>query len=493
MTHLDPSSRRNTLPEAGTAPRMLVLAHAIFLLQLACLGDEAARGKVAVIDHTTGALTSAQQGSANGTYGGACRNRTGAWSLAIDSGAALDFDELSVLRNDVDCVLSLTSLNTTDGTIAPTAPIVLATDYGVAPSAFGSPVQFYADAKLSDVTFADDFVLTLLYSDDPSLRTLVNTARPVPPTVIARLPLPNATNVSIATRPIATFSTAMDPATLTAGTFTLTLQSDPTPIPGSVSVNVANDTATFTPNAALELASSYEVTVTTGAQDARHTALVADDVWTFTTAAVSQGPVYLLSATSFAVLAGSTVTNTGNTSVTGDLGVSPGGAITGFPPATVSGTIHLADSAATQAKTDLAAAYNDAATRNLGAIPIIADLGGQTLTPGLYNGSSSLAISLGNLTLDALGEEDAVFLIQAGSSLTTASSSQVILTNGAKSSNVYWLIGSFATLGSTSVFEGTIMANDAITLNTGAVLNGRALARVGAVTLDDNDVVTPAP
>jgi len=192
----------------------------------------------------------------------------------------------------------------------------------------------------------------------------------------------------------------------------------------------------------------------------------------------------------FVVLAGSTVTNTGATAVTGDLGVSPGTAVTGFPPGTVSGTIHAGDTPAATAQSDLTVAYDNAAGRSTGVISVSGDLTGKTLAPGLYKSTSSLAIT-DVLTLNAFGNSNAVFIIQMASTLTTGPGSQVILSGGALASNVIWQVGTSATLGTNSVFKGTIMADQSITLNTGARVNGRVLARIGAVTLDTNAIVTP--
>jgi hypothetical protein len=209
--------------------------------------------------------------------------------------------------------------------------------------------------------------------------------------------------------------------------------------------------------------------------------------------ACSQTPVALGSASSFAVLAGSTVTSTGPTSITGDLGVSPGTAVTGFGPGTLIGTAHAGDPAAAQAIADLTTAYDDAAGRTLCPVSVAGNLGGRTLAPGLYRSTSSLEVSSGNLTLDARGDGNAVFIFQMASTLTTTSGRRVILTNGARAANVYWQVGSSATLGTTSAFQGTIMADQAITLATGATLNGRALARIAAVNLDGNAVAKPTP
>src|SRR6185436_13580385 len=153
---------------------------------------------------------------------------------------------------------------------------------------------------------------------------------------------------------------------------------------------------------------------------------------------------------------------------------------------TVNGTIHSADATAAQAQIDLTTAFNDAAGRTVNAISIAGNLGGLTLTPGLYKSTSSLEISSGDLTLDARGDGNAAFIFQIASTLTTTSGRKVILSGGARAANVFWQVGSSATLGTTSVFKGTIMADQSITLATGATLEGRALARIGAVTLDGN-------
>jgi hypothetical protein len=154
--------------------------------------------------------------------------------------------------------------------------------------------------------------------------------------------------------------------------------------------------------------------------------------------------------------------------------------------------IHAGDPAATQAEADLTAAYNDAAGRTVAPITVAGNIGGQTLAPGLYKSTSSLAISSGDLTLDAQGDANAVFIFQMASTLTTTSGRQVILSGGARPANVYWQVGSSATLGTSTVFKGTIMAQISITLQTGATLHGRALARIGAVSLDANTVTIPS-
>jgi len=284
----------------------------------------------------------------------------------------------------------------------------------------------------------------------------------------------------------------MDHSTINASTFTL-VAAGGSPVTGIVAYDVVSHIATFAPAQALTVNTVYTATITTGAKDLAGNPLASDAAWNFTTAATTTGQagVVLGTAGNFAVLAGSTVTSTGATTVNGDLGVSPGTAVTGFPPGLVNGTIHAGDSAAAQAELDLTTAYNDAAGRTVGAVTVAGNLGGLTLTPGLYKSTSSLEISSGDLTLDAQGNANAIFIFQIASTLTTTSGRQVILSGGAKAANIIWQVGSSATLGTTSVFKGTIMADQSITLATGATLDGRALARIAAVTLDANIVTAP--
>ncbi len=189
----------------------------------------------------------------------------------------------------------------------------------------------------------------------------------------------------------------------------------------------------------------------------------------------------------FAVLAGSTVTNTGSTVITGNLGVAPGSAVTGFPPGLVNGSTQAGTAAALQAQKDATTAYNALTAQSCNQDLTGKDLGGLTLTPGTYCFSSSAQLT-GTLTLNAQGDPAAVFIFQIGSTLTTASHSSINLINGASSCNAYWQVGSSATLGTTSTFLGTVIALTDITLTTGATVSGRALARNGAATLDTNSV-----
>ena len=197
-------------------------------------------------------------------------------------------------------------------------------------------------------------------------------------------------------------------------------------------------------------------------------------------------------AETFAVLAGQSITNTGPTAIDGDVGVSPGSSVTGFPPGTVTnGTMHLGDAVALQAQSDLVIAYNEVA----GKAPTVdltgQDLGGMTLTPGVYFFSTSAQLT-GTLTLDSQGDPNAEFDFQIGSTLTTASNSSVVMINGGDACDVYWQVGSSATLGTNTAFVGHILAMETITLNTGASVDGAALARNGSVTLDNNVIIVAA-
>jgi type VI secretion system secreted protein VgrG len=203
----------------------------------------------------------------------------------------------------------------------------------------------------------------------------------------------------------------------------------------------------------------------------------------------------LNSAAGFAVLGNTTVTSVGNTALTGNLGVSPGTTIVGFGPGTVSGTTYAGGPVAQQAQADALAAYNQI----VAATPLQSltgqDLGGLTLTPGIYNFTSSAQLT-GILKLNAMGNPNAQFIFQIGSTLNTASGASVVLENGAEANSVAWQIGSSATLGTGTTFAGNILAEASVTLNNGASLTGSAIALNGAVSLDDNQVgiaVVPEP
>lgn len=215
--------------------------------------------------------------------------------------------------------------------------------------------------------------------------------------------------------------------------------------------------------------------------------LVAGFVGATSPASALGARVDLGTADSYAVLAGSTVTNTGPSVIHGDLGLSPGSAVTGFPPGVVvpPGVIHTADAAAGQAQLDLTTAYGDAAGRASTDDLTGQDLGGLTLTTGVYTYSTSAQLT-GELTLDAQGDPSAVFVFQIGSTLTTAADSTVSLINGASPCNVFWQVGSSTTLDTGTAFAGTILAQESASLAAGAAVDGRVLVRTGAVTLINN-------
>jgi hypothetical protein len=207
----------------------------------------------------------------------------------------------------------------------------------------------------------------------------------------------------------------------------------------------------------------------------------------FASSALGATSVGLGKAASFSVLGGSTITNTGQTTMFGDLGLAPGSSVTGAP--VVLGAEHVDDAVANEAKlaltTAATTAANEASNGSAGE-----DLAGRAFLPGTYTASSSLLLSSGSVTLNAQGDPNAVFIFQIGSTLTTGSNTSVSLTNGAQACNVFWQVGSSATLGTGTHFVGTIMAADSITANTGATIHGRLLAQTAAVTLENNTITT---
>ena len=228
--------------------------------------------------------------------------------------------------------------------------------------------------------------------------------------------------------------------------------------------------------ARLPLSARVAVTLAMGMLAVAQTALAAGPT-----------PVGLGTAEPFAVLAGTPgVTNTGTTTITGDVGIDPAASVSGFPPGIVNGTIHTADAVALQAKIDLGTAYVDAAGRSVTATHGV--LGGLTLVGGVYNAGGVTLDLTGTLTLDGQNDPNSVWIFQATSDLVTASSSSVRFVNGGQPCNVFWQVTSSATLGSGSNFVGTILALTSITVATGATIDGRALARNAAVTLDSNTI-----
>jgi hypothetical protein len=200
--------------------------------------------------------------------------------------------------------------------------------------------------------------------------------------------------------------------------------------------------------------------------------------------------INLGAATPDAVVAGTTITNTGSSVISGDISLSPGTSIVGFPPGTASGTTDAADATSLAAQTSATAAYGVAASATPFTTVAGGTVGGLTLSPGVYESASAMQLT-GPLTLNGGGDPSAVFIFQAGSTLVTASGASVVLENGAQACNVFWQVGSSATLGSTTSFVGTILALASVTLNSGASVDGRVFAQTGAVTLNDNVISVP--
>jgi hypothetical protein len=315
-----------------------------------------------------------------------------------------------------------------------------------------------------------------------------NSAQPDPaPTVTASSlsPANGAANVPVATTTItAAFSEAMTPASLGAASFTLECPAG-TPAAGTVSYGPTGNLATFTLAAGTQLPSFTvcTATLTTAAEDLAGTPLAAPYVWTFTTGA---------DLGMMAVLAGTSIENMGPTAVIGNIGVYPGTAVSGFPPGVATGQVFNGGAVAAQAQAGLATAYGHylglASTTNLSGT----NLGGLTLAPGVYSFSAAAQLT-GNLTLDASGDPGAVFVMRIGSTLTTASSSSVTLLNHAQSGNVFWLVGSSVTLAPNTAFQGNLMAQGIITLDTAATVQGRVLTTNGSIVMDSNNIGPVAP
>jgi ketosteroid isomerase-like protein len=331
------------------------------------------------------------------------------------------------------------------------------------------------------------------------------------PTITVTNPASAATNVFIDSTVSATFSTAMDPTTINNGTFTLAVAGvGGAPVSGTVTYNSASQIATFVPSANLTASTQYTATVSNMVKDLSGNALASGpastppDPWSFTTGTTTgaAGPamINLGSAGSFAVMATASITSTGSVVINGNVGLAPGTS-QGIPPSQVNGTIHVNDPVVTQAQADLLAAFNDATSRSTNAQTLPGNMGGLTFTPGLYVNSTSVLISgagpNNNVTLDAQGDPNAVFIFKMGSTLTTGVGSQVILAGGAKASHVFWQVDTSATIGVGSIFQGNVLAATSITINTGAAVTGSmfsgAAGGAGSATINASTVSVPAP
>ncbi|HXM99001.1 MAG TPA: Ig-like domain-containing protein [Candidatus Dormibacteraeota bacterium] len=333
------------------------------------------------------------------------------------------------------------------------------------------------------------------------------TADATAPTITVTSPASAAVAVPIDKSVNATFSIAMDPTTITNATFTVNVAGvGGAAVSGTVLYDPASQVATFKPSANLAPNTQFTASISNLVDSLSDIPLSAGAVpnpWNFTTGGVvGPGPatINLASAGSFAVMATASISSTGPTVINGDVGLKPGTS-QGIPPAQVNGTIHINDPVVTQAQTDLLAAYNDAVTRSANAQVLPGNMGGLTFTPGLYVNSTSVLLSgagpNNNVTLDAQGDPNAVFIFKMGSTLTTAPGSQVILAGGAKAANVFWQVGSSATIDTTTIFKGNVLAAVTITLNTGAAVEGRMFAGAaggaGSVTVNASTITVPAP
>jgi hypothetical protein len=324
----------------------------------------------------------------------------------------------------------------------------------------------------------------------------------VRPTVSSSVPLNGATGVAIDINPTATFSEAMDPTRTSA----FTLQHGSTFVTGVVTYE--GETATFTAPDLLP-STLYTATITTGGRDLADNTLLTNYVWTFTTgASAAQSTVPLGTAARFAILSHSAITDIPTSSITGDVGLSPGvrssisGLLAGDGQVVAGYAIYAADDASPvpamliAAKADAKVAFDSARAAARGTpASISGNLNGLTLTPGLYESGTSLEISpAGFLYLDAGGDANAVFIIRSATTITTESTSEVVLQGNAQAGNIFWTAGSAIALGANSMMKGTMIAGTSISLLTGARLDGRALIQgsaAGQVSLDQNIVVKP--
>lgn len=328
------------------------------------------------------------------------------------------------------------------------------------------------------------------------------------PIVIASAPINDATGIAINGSVTVTFSEPMNPATLTATAFTVASGTPLVPVPGTIIY--ADSRAVFWPQAHLASNVMYTASVTTSAKSAAGVALVEEHTWNFTTGGIQLGAlaVNLRSAGAFVILAKSGISTVPPSVITGDIGVSPASAayITGFalsvdtgdPFATapqVNGNVYAADYApptpshVSIAVRDMGLAFTDAASRPSDFTDIGAgDIGGMTLTPGIYRWGTGLLIPT-SLTLK--GDATSVWIFQIAEDLTLWNAKRVSLIGGALSKNVFWQVSGQVTLGSTSHFEGVVLSQTGITMGTGASINGRLLAQT--IDIDNSTVIEPAP
>ena len=354
-------------------------------------------------------------------------------------------------------------------------------------------------------TGAKDLAGTALASNKVWTFTTGATLDTTPPTVSSTNPAAGATGVAVNRNITATFDEAMDPATITTATFTVT-GPGATPVSGTVTLAAAGTTAIFTPASNLAASTLHTATITTGAKDLAANALAAPFVWTFTTGtAVAAGPapVVLGTAGNFVILSKSGITDVPASAITGNVGTSPiTGAANGLTCAEVTGTIYSVDAAGpapcsvvdptrlTTAVSDMETAFTDAAGRAADVTELGAgNISGLTLVPGVYKWGTGLLIAT---DVFLSGGANDVWILQIAQDLTVSNGVIVHLSGGALPKNIFWQVAGQATLGTTSHFEGIILSQTGINMQTGGSINGRLLAQT-AVTLQMNTVTQPAP
>lgn len=414
------------------------------------------------------------------------------------SGVALN----KIVKATFNMAMDPLTINATTFTLKKGTAAVLGTvTYSGSTASFTAAVPFTADTvytatittgakNLAGTAMANNYVWTF------------NTGTSVAPTVVSTDPISNAVNVPLSKVITAMFSMPMDPLTINFTTFSLSRSG--TPVAGVVTYS--GSTASFTPAVNLLVNTAYTATITTGAKNAAGIPMANNYVWNFTTGVTpTQGPVVLGTSARFGILAGVGVSNNAGFSIINDLdvGIYPGirSSVTGFPPAiVVNGAIYASDDITPpgtaamllQAKTDLTNAYL-AAEGAVSPAPatVSGDQGGKTLAPGIYKSTSTLSIANGNLTLDAQGDANAVWIFQIASGFTTVGGAggSVILTGGAQAKNIYWQTGSSAVIGDYTSFQGNILALTSITMNSHATAVGRMLARNGSIVMTHTNII----
>lgn len=426
------------------------------------------------------------------------------WTTPVDEGlaAAPNGVIVAVFNEEMDPT-TLTqanfSLQADGATIAGVLTQFGSNTLSFAPNVVLETETVYTATISTDVTdlagnaMAEDFVWTFTTSD-----TLDTTA----PYVILTHPTDLSPDVPLDATVNATFSEAMDPLSLTETRFTL-FGPGSTVVAGALSYDLRDQTLSFTPDAALLGETVYSATVDMGAMDLAGNGMDSHFTWSFTTTEAPSVwlPVELGSLSTFVAVAGAGLTNSnssGTTTLNGDVGLNPGGSCLGDGvPCTalnpvVNGTLYINDIAgvAAQAKTDLTAAYVDGMARPSGTP--VSDLAGMVLAPGVYTSASGLGIAVdGVVTLDGEGDPDAVWIFQVGSSLSVQNNVQVLLINGARASNVFWVVFGSTTVGTDVNFQGSVLAGASVSVGTDSVVVGRLLCRDGGVTLLSNDLTLP--